>query len=246
MTIENLLKQFGFTVKETRVYLTSLGLGTASVQRIAQKAGVKRTTVYAILENLLERGIIGKAKVGKKTHYLAEPPEKLFSIVSNLRDNMKTALPQFNALYSKGETKPKITFFEGKEAIQNVYDDTLREKPTEIFEWNTNAYFQQFPKDHDYLAKRVALNIHAKRLAGSGSVWQTVHKRRDAEQLSETLIVPKEYFWPEIEVNIYNNKVAFMNYAEQMSVIIESQAIADAMRQVYDLSWRGAKTLQDK
>jgi len=37
--------------------------------------------------------------------------------------------------------------------------------------------------------------------------------------------------------------VAFLNYAEDMSVIIESKPIADAMRQAYELSWRGAKML---
>jgi hypothetical protein len=53
--------------------------------------------------------------------------------------------------------------------------------------------------------------------------------------------VDKKIFNPKIEVNIYNNKIAFMNYAENMSVIIESKPIADAMRQAYELSWLGAK-----
>jgi len=61
------------------------------------------------------------------------------------------------------------------------------------------------------------------------------------KELSETLILPKEIFDPQIEVNIYNNKVAFLNYAENMSVIIESKPIADAMKQAYELSWEGAK-----
>ena len=53
-------------------------------------------------------------------------------------------------------------------------------------------------------------------------------------------------FWPGIEVNIYGDKVAFLNYAENMSVIIESKAIAKAMRQAYHLSWIGAKSVEVK
>ena len=49
-----------------------------------------------------------------------------------------------------------------------------------------------------------------------------------------------------VEVNIYNDKVAFMNYADEMSVIIENKAIAEAMRQAYELSWRGAKANEIK
>lgn len=79
-----------------------------------------------------------------------------------------------------------------------------------------------------------------------GSKWDTKHKYLDQKELSQTAIVPKEQFNPQIEVNIYNNKVAFLNYAENMSVIIESKAIADAMRQAYELSWRGAKGVEIK
>jgi hypothetical protein len=64
--------------------------------------------------------------------------------------------------------------------------------------------------------------------------------------LSETIAVPRKIFWPGIEVNIYANKVVFMNFAENNSVLIESKAIADAMRQAYYLSWLGAKTVEVK
>jgi hypothetical protein len=148
------------------------------------------------------------------------------------------------ALYNVNEKKPKIVFYEGRQAIQNVYDDTLREKPKEILEWNTDAYFNYPYVDPTYIAKRMDLDIRAKRIAGSGSRWHTKHKKYDQSELSETVIVPKEKFWPQIEVNIYNNKVAFMNYKDEISIIIESKTIADAMRQAYYLSWLGAKRIE--
>jgi transglutaminase/protease-like cytokinesis protein 3 len=83
-------------------------------------------------------------------------------------------------------------------------------------------------------------------MAAKGSKWQYKNQPKDGQELSETLILPEEIFSPNIEVNIYNNKVAFLNYAENMSVIIESKAIAEAMKQVYELSWRGAKTMEIK
>ncbi len=58
--------------------------------------------------------------------------------------------------------------------------------------------------------------------------------------------MPKDKFNLDIEVNIYGNKIAFLNYPENRSVIIESKAIADAMKQVYELSWIGAKTIEVK
>lgn len=244
--IDKVLNQLGFSQNEAKVYLAALELGLASAQDIAQKAQIKRTTAYSVLSYLVNRGVVGKTKIRGKTRFLAEPPDKLLNMTREIEERIKNALPELEAIYNQKETKPKITFFEGQNAIQAVYDDTLREKPKEILEWNTDAYFQNPSVDPDYISKRVTLGIKARRVAGSGSQWDLKHKYLDQKELAETLIVPREQFWPEIEVNIYNNKVAFMNYVENLSVIIESKAIADAMRQAYELSWRGAKGFSSK
>ena len=244
MQIERILSQLGFSQNESKVYLASLESGLSSAQDIAEKAGLQRTTTYSVLDALAKRGVVGKTKVKGKSRFLAEAPDKLLHLLTELQINIKKALPQLEAIYNKSEVKPKIIFYEGDFAIQKIYDDTLREKPAEILEWNTDDYFTDPNVDKNYINKRLALNIHAKRIAGKGSVWDYKHKRKDEAELSQTLIVPKEIFWPRIEVNIYNNKIAFMDYAEKMSVIIESKAIAEAMKQIYELSWKSAKTLE--
>lgn len=244
MNVPTLLNQLGFSENEARVYIAALELGLASAQEIGKKAGVKRTTAYSVLESLVRRGVVGKSIMRGKTRFLVESPEKLMTIVSNLKNDLAKVLPELQARYNATEAKPKITFYEGAEAIQNVYDDTLREKPEEILEWNTDLYFDRFPKNHNYIDKRVALGIKARRMVGEGSVWHRKNKRYDKAELSETVAIPRELFWPEIEVNIYGRKVAFLNYAENMSVIIESPAIAHAMRQAYELSWKGALTVE--
>lgn len=236
-----LLQKLGFSPNESKVYLAALEMGTSSAQDIAEKASIKRTTGYSVLAYLVARGVVAKTKVQGKTRFVAEPPERLLTLINELEKGIKQALPELDAIYNRKDTKPKITFYEGAAAIQKIYDDTLKEKPKLILEWNTNAYFEGAADvDPEYIQKRVSLDIHAKRIAGKGSQWDEKHRYLDAKELAETLIVPEKNFDPQIEVNIYNNKVAFLNYAEKMSIIIESQAIADAMRQAYELSWKGA------
>lgn len=246
MQLDRLLQQMGFSKNETKVYLAALESGPSSAQKLAERAGLPRTTVYSVLEYLVERGVVGKTVSQGKTRFLADSPEKLLSIVSELRSQVEKSLPQLDAIYNKSETKPKIYFYEGKGAIRKAFDDTLEVKPNEILMWNTALYseYKNYGLDEHYIEKRVKLNMHAKRIAGEGSIWHTKNKPRDTQELSETVIVPKNFFWPGIEVNIYANKVVFMNFAENNSVLIESKAIADAMRQAYQLSWIGAKTIQ--
>ena len=132
MKIEQILDKLGFSDNETKVYLAAMESGQASGQQIAQKAELKRTTTYSVLSYLVDRGVVAKTTVKNKTRFLAEPPERLLSLVSELQAQIKKALPELEALYNKNEVKPKITFFEGDNAVHNVYEDTLKEKPTEI------------------------------------------------------------------------------------------------------------------
>lgn len=242
----SLLQQMGFSRNEALIYLSALELGLSLPKEIAKKANIKRTTAYSVLEYLVQRDVIKKFEEKRKTKFLAEPPEKLHFMITNLQEQFTKILPELKARYNSKDIKPKITYYEGNKAIQKVYDDTLKEKPEIIFEWNTNTYFERKNVDPNYIEKRVKLNIKAKRMATIGSQWHKKHKFKDQEELAETLVLPKEKFDLGIEVNIYNNKIAFLNYAENMSVIIESKAIADAMKQVYELSWVGAKSIEVK
>ncbi len=246
MHIDRLLHRIGFSKNEAKVYMAALESGPASAQSLAERAQLPRTTVYSVLQQLIERGVVGKTTHQGKSRFLADPPEKLLSILNDLRMQVEKSLPQLEAIYNVSETKPKIFFYEGKGAIRKAFDDTLQVRPHEILMWNTDLYFnfERYGLDKHYIDHRVELGIHAKRIAGEGSIWHTRNRPRDAQELSETVVVPRKLFWPGIEVNIYENKVVFMNFAENNSVIIESKAIADAMRQAYHLSWIGAKTLE--
>ena len=219
----------------------------ASAQNIAEKAGVKRTTAYSVLGYLVNRGVIGKTKAKGKTRFIPEAPQRLLLLTREIENGIKQSLPELEAIYNKNEVKPKITFFEGIEGVKNVFEDTLREKPKEILMWLSDDYFKDLPGySSDYIKERVKLDIHAKRIAPAGSIWVRKNQLRDKEELSETIAVPHEQLSIGIEVNVYNNKLAFMNFREKIGIIIESKAIADAMRQAYGLSWIGAQRLSDQ
>ena len=51
------LQDAGLSETEAKIYLAALELGQTSVSRIARKSGIKRTTIYLSLENLMEKGL---------------------------------------------------------------------------------------------------------------------------------------------------------------------------------------------
>src|SRR3989339_1254791 len=106
MQLDRLLTQIGFSKNEAKVYLTALELGPSPACKLAEQAELPRTTVYFILDYLIKRGVMGKTKAKGKTLFIADPPEKLLSILNDLKLQMEKAMPRFEAMYNTSETKP--------------------------------------------------------------------------------------------------------------------------------------------
>ncbi|MBI2045456.1 helix-turn-helix domain-containing protein, partial [Candidatus Pacearchaeota archaeon] len=59
MDIEKSLKEYGLSENEVKIYLTLIKAGESTVQIIAKNAGLPRTTVYHILDKLLDKSLVG-------------------------------------------------------------------------------------------------------------------------------------------------------------------------------------------
>jgi len=56
------LKNFGLSDKEISLYLAVLANGPTTATNLARAAGLKRPTVYVLLETLLDRGLLASEK----------------------------------------------------------------------------------------------------------------------------------------------------------------------------------------
>ena len=238
MSIQQTLKNLGFSGNEALVYLAALETGVAAAQDIAEKAMLKRTTVYSVLESLVDRGFIFKGQKEGKNRYVAESPENLVKIFDSYQRELMSSLPELLAMYNVKQVKPKILFFEGRPGIKKIYYDTIEEKPEEILMWTTGEMFRMFPDfPGEYLNLRRQRGIKAKRISPADKNW-IKRKLKDKDDLSVTKLLPIEEYNIPVEINIYNNKVAFMSYYDEVGLIVESKVIANAMRTIYKLFWK--------
>jgi sugar-specific transcriptional regulator TrmB len=235
MINELILTNLGLSPNEAKIYLAALESGSASAQRIAQKAGIKRTTAYSVLEAMVKKDFILKTDKEGTAKYLAQNPKDLAERFKAYQKSFENVLPELEAIHNKKEVKPKVLFFEDEEGILKVYEDTLKEKPKEILEFNTSEIFKAFDTFQlDYVEERKKKNIQALRIGPDDPQYRE-HAAKDAEELSETKLI-KNFDIP-IEINIYNNKVAFMSYADKIGLLIESEGIAKSMKKIYELLW---------
>jgi len=247
MDIKQALKQIGIDSKKADVYLACLEMGGATAYLIAKKAGLKRPTVYDIVNQLMKEGLAYKSIKGNIKYFSPADPEVLIKKLKEKEVLAKEILPQLQNLYNSPQTKPFIRYFEGEEGIKEMYEDSLRslKKGEEILAYVGDDTLKNMPEyADDYIKRRVEKNI---RLRGIYKSFPEILKyiQSNQSQLRETRVLDEEYFPVSNETNIYKNKIAIASYGTEMfGMIIESAEIARSQKAIFELAWRGAKEIE--
>lgn len=253
------LKNLGLEESEIKVYLALLELGPSTVTEVTKKARIKRTLGYHVLEKLGWHGLVDQASSkGKKIIYTAEHPQRLLQFVKNKKNqwdnevkHIEEYLPNLISLYRIAD-KPTIRYQKGDEGLKNIYIENLDSKTEILSILDVDAWDQpdlrQFGKW--YIKERVKRKIPERILMLER---QSVHSYyNEPSRLTN-------YKWVNFsqlaglsdlggEINIYDNKVliAMPKKPNRMSILIESEILANLMRAMYELAWNVGKPVLKK
>jgi len=248
MDIKNTLEQFGLEGKKADVYLACLELGSATVIEIARKAGIKRTTCYDILLDLMEKSLVSETYKGKKRIFIGEDPEKIKKRLQEKERLLSEILPQLKSIHNIKGGRPKIRFYEGQEGLKEVYNDTLNYSG-EILMFASYHIVSALGKDwaDNYIKKRVQKEINVRAIMPGTELLTKEFLSHDQEQRRMTKIInPKKYPFS-IEINIYGHqKIALMSSQEQTGIIIEGSEIYKTLRLIFELIWDNLPEIEVK
>jgi len=247
MDTELLLKDIGLTDKEAKTYLAILELGSSTIKPIALRAGVKRTSIYNFIDHLVELGLISQAEIRGRTHYKAEPPEKLLDIQNRRLRTLEHSMPQFLSLYNDMGSKPRISYFEGPEQVRNLANEGLNCKDEILYIWPGPELTEITGGKrfwNEFSLRRIEKNIGVKlvRFQGKDSLWDA--SASGLEYLRETRWAPKELEnTVDMGVAIYDNgKVGlFAPDRDSYGILIESQSYERTMRMLFNFLWIASK-----
>ena len=244
--LKSALENTGLTGKQTAVLGVLLeNGGSMLVASIARAAKLNRTTTYDILKELVDKGLASRVKKEGAFRYQSIAPESLPSYVERRRDALEESkrelaelVPQIKLMQSKGRALPKVQFFEGREGMQQAYEDVLVNNNEKILRGITgmDAVYANFDIAwvEYFLKKRTRLGIHCIDLVPETEGGKR-SKADDEKYFRTTKFLPQKYNF-EGDISIYDNKVAIVSYAREnpVAVIIEDDAIATMMKQVFD------------
>ncbi|MFZ2193859.1 MAG: helix-turn-helix domain-containing protein [Candidatus Moraniibacteriota bacterium] len=245
MNIEQVLKNYGLSNEETRLYLAGLKLGEAPLARIAKIAGIKRSSAYLIAKNLEEKGLMGNFKLPNGLRFVASSPTLLSDQLKKRLSEVNEIIPELNAIQKNSYYKPRVTMYEGKEGYISIANESLKMNETiraigslkKIYEIVGQEYDQKY-----YIPERIKNNSKIKALYFEKEVAEFFPKdffssEKNASDLREIKFLPADFYHPSF-VLIYQNTVAiFTSKKELIAVKIESEEIAKSEKSKFDLIW---------
>src|SRR3990167_7744709 len=92
------LEQIGLSPKEAQVYLALLSLESSTAYEIAQHCEVKKPTVYVILEDLRQKGLVLKVPHAKKALFAARDISEYLHEQRRKLGAVESIVPQLQAL----------------------------------------------------------------------------------------------------------------------------------------------------
>ena len=75
------LRKYGFSEKEIEIYLACLKLGDSTANRLSEITGIRRSTIYEVIESLKKRGIITSFRKNNKYYFSSIKPNSLINLL---------------------------------------------------------------------------------------------------------------------------------------------------------------------
>ncbi len=240
------LQSVGLSEKQARVYVAALFLGPSAVQKIAEQAEINRATTYVILDELAAMGLVSESTEGKKTVFVAEPPQSIERYldaqnkqISDKQDELKNILPSLKEVSrsSDGVETPVVRFYKGIEGLRSktsIYARKAKPKSQVYGFSNFDEVLKEFPdilQSGPNLRQRKKISSKLMYSLSSGEIKSDKKILRETRKIDQPIAA---------DINIYENAVVISTYKgkDSVGVAIESKDIASAMKQLFELAWK--------
>lgn len=246
---ENILIQAGLSEEQAQAYQALLEKGPQRASDLSKWTGIKRGLIYKILEQLESLNLISK-KGGPGTVAVFSPshPSLLLSNIERkekeialTKEMLSSSLGSLSSKYNLITGKPNVQFFEGKNGVEKVLEDTLNvSKDTEIYTYaDIEAILKYIPEiNKEYSEKREKLKIKKKALLLDTPKAREIMRSYYTEVTENKFIKPNILEF-ETVMQIYENKISYITLKENsmIGIIIEDSSIYKMHKAVFESFW---------
>ena len=241
--LEKYLQNIGLSEKEAAVYIMLIQVDDASVIDIAKKTNINRTTVYIVLESLEKKGLVSETTLGMKTHYQAEPPERLETYVQRQKvtldeysKRLVDVIPQIKGIQRETGVRPIVKLYEGKEGIISLNEELYEnddEGGTAYLIYSSDLLDSVFSKDDRAKYKKVRLQKNVK----TKVLYNSSKTDIPTDDTGERVKIDEKKYPVTCDISVYKDRVRIGILGKKLSgIFIRSQDFADTLRSLFNFA----------
>ena len=251
MAYEELLTKVGLTPDQSKIYEVLLKNGVLPASKTALKAGIKRGLGYKVIEDLVSMDLV--EKIDKKVAlYAANHPSKLKEITQKKADEIKVmentlsgALGPMVSDYNLTLGKPNVQFFEGKDGVKKVMEDSLY-STEEILSYADITSIQKYIPEINkwYVEQREKKGIKKRGILldtpEARKILSSYYKNITDSRLIKIISSPFESV-----MQIYDGKVSYITLSNRqlIGIIVEDQAVYEMHKALFNFTWEKSERI---
>lgn len=241
-----ILRDFGLSNNEIKIYLELLKLNETSTGPIIKKTGIASSRVYTSLNSLISMGLITFITKNNTRYYKAENPEVFIKNFEEKKKQLENIVSDLKSIEIKDERETYSTIFEGfngfKTAFRNQISVCTSKDEILVIGFSPQPY--AFESLRTFL-NNIDLNRYKKKIKLkillSNESKNTIGKDRRKEPYTEVKYMPRGFFSP-TAMNIYKDYVLLLVWEEKPIVfLIKNERIATSFKQYFKFLWNLAK-----
>lgn len=233
------LQAYGLSDKEIEIYLAGLKAGSVTANGLSERSGIRRSTVYEVVESLKKKGLVTSLKKDKKFYFEMVQPASLIGLLKEKERMIESILPDLNKINQSLSEKPRIEFFEGVIGIKHALLEMLNYKEIRVYgaskigDQILGSYTSNFAK------KRAERKVKMYAIIESNIPKHMMEK--DVAKVTKIKTLPlfnnhqNAYF-------IYGDKLIIVTLGEELTAIrITSKLLAESQRKIFESFWKIAR-----
>ncbi|OGG02572.1 hypothetical protein A2Z33_02165 [Candidatus Gottesmanbacteria bacterium RBG_16_52_11] len=245
------LAAFGLSPRQESVYVSLLAGGPMTPLQLSRQSGLNRTTLYRILDSLLEMGLAEKMLDRKSARYTASPPDRLdFRItrmeadVARAREALPGLITRLSALTPPTASPTRVLHYRGREGLKQILYHTLESK-TEVIgfgygNWNDGVGRIFAEKLRSRVVER---RIRAREILNSTESVKSFTRVPDYFKYYQNRFIDPKILTITHDTYIYDDVFAFYHFfrGDIFGVEMVNSEITRTQKQIFDIIWEIAR-----
>ncbi|MDQ5953249.1 MAG: HTH-type transcriptional regulator, sugar sensing transcriptional regulator [Patescibacteria group bacterium] len=232
------LTRIGLSEQEAAIYLLLLNSEALTLSDMSKKSGIHRPALYRVLPKLENKEIITKMKIGKREYYSAESPKKIAKLFNKIQSGFNLFIERLSDQYDSSSIKPSVQYLVGKKGYDFLFDDIASSIPKNgiYYRYSSRKLDEKYFIPTEYYKKERDRKKFERKVITSVKKSNIKSKRLERE----IKVIPENFdlFDDNVSSFIYENKVAFTDFDNQITFIVSSKKIAEFQKKLFELLWK--------